>query len=57
MHGSGDTITSHKATDELSHIIPKATYIEWSGCYHELHHEQERDEVFNSILNWINEQL
>jgi len=57
MHGSGDSITSHIATNELSQKIPKATYIEWSGCYHELHHERERDEVFNSILNWINEQL
>lgn len=57
MHGSGDSITSYIATDELSRKIPKSTYIEWSGCYHELHHERERDEVFNSILNWINEQL
>lgn len=57
MHGGGDTITSHETTSELSHRIPKATYIEWSGCFHELHHEAVRDDVFNAILSWINEQL
>lgn len=57
LHGSGDTITSHETTSQLSRKIPRATYLEWSGCYHELHHERERDEVFNAILNWINEQL
>jgi len=57
MHGSADSITSHEATSNLSHKIPKATYIEWSDCYHELHHEAVANEVFDTILNWINEQL
>jgi len=57
MHGSADSITSHEATSDLSRKIPKATYIEWSDCYHELHHETVANEVFDTILNWINEQL
>jgi alpha-beta hydrolase superfamily lysophospholipase len=57
MHGNADTITSHKTTSELSRKIPNATYVEWEGCYHELHHEDVRDKVFSSILDWINEKL
>lgn len=57
LHGNADSITSHQSTADLSRKIPRATYVEWSGCFHELHHEENRDEVFTTILNWLNEQL
>ncbi len=57
LHSSADSITSQTTTSELSRKIPRATYIEWPDCYHELHHEINRDDIFNTILIWINEQL
>lgn len=57
LHGNADSITSHQSTADLSRKIPRATYVEWSDCIHELHHEENRDEVFATILNWMNEQL
>jgi len=55
MHGSGDKITSHKATELFAEKIGDlATCKIWEGCYHELHHEFEREQIFESILNWIN---
>lgn len=58
MHGSGDKLTSHLASRELAEkrkdII---TYKEFNGLYHELHHEFEKNEVLQTILNWLQKQL
>ena len=55
MHGSSDKITSSHATSEFAKFTsPNTTYKLWNGDYHELHHENEKNEIFAYIMNWIN---
>lgn len=53
-HGTGDKITSHKASEEFFEKVPGNKEIKlWEGAYHELHHEYQRQELFDSTLDWI----
>jgi alpha-beta hydrolase superfamily lysophospholipase len=61
QHGTGDSITSYKASKEF---FDKAKsqgkdieYKAWEGLYHELHNEVERDEIFEYVNNWLNRKL
>lgn len=55
MHGSSDKITSSHATAEFAKFTsPNTTYKLWKGVYHELHHEFEKEEIFEFIIHWIN---
>jgi alpha-beta hydrolase superfamily lysophospholipase len=56
MHGSEDNVTSCAATRRFVQNTSSSTsYIEWEGSYHELHNDLDRDKVFNSILDWLNQ--
>ena len=33
------------------------TYKRWEGLYHELHHEPEKAEVFQTVFIWIHTQI
>ncbi len=55
LHGADDLITSPAASLEFAEKTGKAEIKIWTGGYHELHNEPFRDEVFNFILNWINQ--
>lgn len=58
MHGTSDNITSCKATREfVRNSSKKTSYIEWENCYHELHNDLDKDNVFESIRNWLNRQV
>lgn len=61
QHGNDDNITSFKASKEFAikanSINKKINYKEWDGLYHELHNELNNDEVFEYILNWIDQKL
>ncbi len=58
MHGSDDQITSCKASREfIRNASEKTTFVEWPGCYHELHHDIDRDRVFDKLVEWINQQI
>ena len=55
LHGSGDKVTSHKATESFYQKAQNVASIKiFEGCYHELHHEFEREQVFQHILDWLN---
>ncbi|MFC2151479.1 alpha/beta hydrolase [Bacteroidota bacterium] len=61
QHGNDDNVTSFKASKEfyekakqLNKIIE---YKEWEGMYHELHNELENDQVFEFVLNWVENRL
>lgn len=57
MHGSGDEITSHKASEEFSRNSSERTQLKiWEGFRHEMHNMLEHKEVFNYILNWLEAQ-
>jgi len=56
MHGTGDQITSWRASEEFVMNTSDRTRLKlWDGAYHELHNEPEREEVFNYILDWLKE--
>jgi len=57
MHGTGDRITSCEASRELADNAGKQTTLKlWEDGYHELHHEPNRDEVFQFIADWMRQQ-
>lgn len=54
MHGTGDKITSCKATAEFATFTSDKTTIKlWRGAYHELQNDLEKEKVFAYILSWI----
>jgi len=58
MHGTADKITSIKGSEELAQIITtNCTYKPWDGYRHELHNELEKDQVYQYLVNWLNETM
>ena len=61
QHGSGDKITSHKASTEFYEKAKNQgkdiIYKEWDGLYHELHNELEKDKIFEFVSSWIDNKL
>lgn len=55
MHGSADRLTSAQASKDFAAKAPadKVTLKIWDGFYHELHNEPEKDEVFKTIIDWM----
>lgn len=59
QHGTGDNITSHKASKEFYQNAKEKDiiYKEWDGLYHELHNETEKDKIFEFVHEWIDKKL
>ncbi|MGQ9557758.1 MAG: lysophospholipase [Desulfurispora sp.] len=58
LHGSGDRLTSFAASREFARRAGKnCTFLPWEGLYHELHHEREREQVLESIWQWMQGRL
>ena len=59
MHGGADRLTSAVASKEFAAKVPKdkVTLKIWDGFYHELHNEPEKDEVFKTIIEWMDSRL
>jgi alpha-beta hydrolase superfamily lysophospholipase len=56
MHGTADTITSHKASEKFVLNTSKRTRLKlWEGQFHELHNEFNKLEVFDYIVHWLKE--
>lgn len=53
LHGTGDRITDHKASQEFASASDLADIKLFEDGYHELHHDICRDEVFQDILEWL----
>ncbi|MBU1078799.1 MAG: lysophospholipase [Spirochaetes bacterium] len=55
MHGARDHITSSEKSREFADKVKKelSTYKLWQGCFHEIHNEPEKNEVFNYTIKWI----
>jgi alpha-beta hydrolase superfamily lysophospholipase len=57
MHGTGDNITSSKASTDFANFTSEYTTLRlWKNNYHELHNEFDKADIFQYILRWI-EQL
>lgn len=59
MHGTGDLITSFKASEKFAERLKNAggdiTFVPWKNYYHEIHNEFNNEEVFQKIIDWIKE--
>ncbi|GAB4286588.1 MAG: alpha/beta hydrolase [Marinilabiliales bacterium] len=55
MHGSADMITSWEASKETAAKSNYITFKLWENCYHELHNEPIKDEIFQYTINWLNQ--
>jgi alpha-beta hydrolase superfamily lysophospholipase len=56
-HGDADAITSHNASSRFCERRDNVDFKSWPNCYHELHSEPEREEIFHYTLDWIREKL
>ena len=57
QHGDGDTLTSHDASQKFATRGKNIQFKSWPSCYHELHHEPEREDFFHFTLDWIKEKI
>ena len=56
MHGTDDRVTSCKATRKfVQNAGSKTQYSEWEGGYHELHNDLDKDNVFENLVNWLDQ--
>jgi acylglycerol lipase len=58
MHGSADRITSAEASREFAAQAGDLCTLKiWDGFYHELHNEQNKDQVFTFMIDWLNQSV
>jgi alpha-beta hydrolase superfamily lysophospholipase len=59
MHGAGDPVCSPQASQEFAQRAPReaCTFKPWDNLYHEIHNEPEQDQVFDTIIQWLNGRL
>ena len=58
LHGSGDKIISHKASEEfVKNTNGMASLKLFEGGYHELHNDLCKEELMNTVTSWIENQL
>ena len=59
VHGTADTLTSARATEEFAAKVPagRCTLKLWEGFYHETHNEPEKAEVLAYMVNWLHGRL
>jgi len=58
LHGTGDKITSHKASEEfVKNSNNKAVLKLFENGYHELHNDLCKKEILETIINWVKTQL
>ncbi len=54
MHGTEDRITYISGTEKFAPMVSgECTFKRWEGCYHELHNEPEKDDVFEYLREWV----
>ncbi|MFH2104512.1 MAG: lysophospholipase [Chloroflexota bacterium] len=58
MHGSEDLLGYPRGSREFADLVPKdCTFKLWDGLSHELHNEPEKEQVFELITKWLDDQL
>lgn len=54
VHGTGDQITSHRATEQFAARVPgEVTLKLWEGLAHETHNEPEKTETIAYLVSWL----
>ncbi len=58
MHGRADAIAFPSGSMEFASALKeKCTLVLWDEAYHELHNEPEKDEVFKTMIIWMDARL
>lgn len=57
QHGEADSITSCRASSKFCKRGTNIEFKEWPHCYHELHNEPEREDIFHFTYNWLKRKL
>ena len=58
IHGTGDRLTSYKASQEFSNNAGDLVELElYEGAYHELHNDIIKTEVLEKMISWINKRI
>jgi alpha-beta hydrolase superfamily lysophospholipase len=60
LQGENDRLVDPKATIDFAKRLENVDHVSfklWNGGYHELHNEPFKNEVFDHILTWINNQI
>jgi alpha-beta hydrolase superfamily lysophospholipase len=58
IHGTSDRLTVPNASKIfVNHASGDITLIEYDGMYHEPHNEPEQEEVFQDVLEWLEQHL
>ena len=58
MHGTGDNITSHKASIDFSRNTGHFTLFKsWPEAFHDLHNDVNRNEIFSYVNKWIKDKI
>lgn len=54
LHGDADPITSHSASERFARDAgPICDFRSWPGKLHELHFEDNREEVLDAVIRWL----
>lgn len=56
-HGNEDQVTSFSSSKRLSKLNDNIRFKEWPGCYHEVHNEPVRDDLYANIYEFYSEFL
>jgi alpha-beta hydrolase superfamily lysophospholipase len=57
MHGADDKITSPEGSKQFAKQNNNVTLKIWDGLFHEIHNEDNKNELFEYVYNWINKQI
>ena len=59
MQSGEDRLADPAATRRWAHNAPDdlVEYVEWEGFYHEMFNEPEKEQVFERVEQWLNQQL
>lgn len=57
LHGTGDLIIDYRGTEEFHESSNRTTLKLFEGGYHELHHDLCKDEMLDTVRNWLRKQL
>ena len=58
MHGESDRMTSADASRAFTEKVKEGCTLKiWEGLFHEIHNEPEKEQVFQEILSWFENQI
>ena len=53
IHGTKDRIIDYKATEAFASASPQVTLALFENGFHELHNDLEKENVLDTVINWI----